>query len=330
MAALYGPWMLCLALLAASPVVAAHAQDDLLPDWIQSIFVFYAAGQISDAELVAALEYLVSTGVISTPGADSGGVRAGPADGKIKDRGDFYLEYGPNPNAAHEMTAAEWLKGYELLEYEVEWLNENFRLPHDVLVSAEECGEANAFYSPVESKVVVCYELVDDLFGLWYEYVDRHPVASEDFVYANTYAILYHEVGHALIDVYDLPYTGREENVVDQFSALILSRTYGDEAGPEFGQEMLYNVGNYYSLSAERSAAYSDQDFPYWDVHASDLQRFYNISCYAYGADPVYNRGMVEDGWLPAERAESCGEEYGQLAYAWGYLLQDYTNGFFD
>ena len=62
MAALYGPWMLCLALLAASPVVAAHAQDDLLPDWIQSIFVFYAAGQISDAELVAALEYLVSTG----------------------------------------------------------------------------------------------------------------------------------------------------------------------------------------------------------------------------------------------------------------------------
>ena len=56
-----------LAVLAALAGVA-HAQDEdrLIPAWIRQIFVYYADEQISDAELVAALTYLIDNGIIVT------------------------------------------------------------------------------------------------------------------------------------------------------------------------------------------------------------------------------------------------------------------------
>lgn len=39
-------------------------EADLIPDWVRQIFVFYANDQISDAELVGALQYLIGAGII--------------------------------------------------------------------------------------------------------------------------------------------------------------------------------------------------------------------------------------------------------------------------
>lgn len=39
--------------------------------------------------------------------------------------------------------------------------------------------------------------------------------------------MLFHELGHAFISLYDLPITGREEDAVDQFAAILLAM--GDE-----------------------------------------------------------------------------------------------------
>ena len=225
-----------------------------------------------------------------------------------------------DPNSPYEYTNAQWLRDIEFLEYETEWLNENFRLPYDVLVEAAECDEANAFYDPVIKVVTICYEFVDDLDLLWLEFNESESYEGQldDFVYDVTYETLYHELGHAVLDIYDIPYTGLEENVADQFAALMLSYTEG-------GQDMMYNVGSYYLYSSQTS-----DHTAYWGTHALDMQRFYNISCLAYGEDPHYNRDLIHDGWLPEDRAVWCVEEYDQIKTAFGYLLADYTNGFFD
>ena len=66
--------------LAAAAVIggaaagAAHAQggggdDGALPTWIKTLFGFYAAGDIGDGEIIAALEYLINDGVINVGGA---------------------------------------------------------------------------------------------------------------------------------------------------------------------------------------------------------------------------------------------------------------------
>ena len=36
----------------------------VIPEWIQTIFVYYGAGQINDSELINAIQYLIETGII--------------------------------------------------------------------------------------------------------------------------------------------------------------------------------------------------------------------------------------------------------------------------
>ena len=52
-------------------------------------------------------------------------------------------------------------------------------------------------------------------------------------------------------------------------------------------QNMMYDVGLSYWYSS-----LLDEHSAYWDTHALDEQRHYNILCYAYGADPVVQHGF--------------------------------------
>ena len=119
-----------------------------------------------------------------------------------------------------------------------------------------------------------------------------------------------------------LPITGLEENAVDQFATLFLVNTHDpDTADYSLGQTILYNVGTWFFILHEE---YGQEHKVYWDVHSLDIQRFYNISCYAYGHDPDYNQDLIDEGWLPVERAQSCEYEYMQLEKNWNILLSEY------
>ena len=86
----------------------------------------------------------------------------------------------------------------------------------------EECGTENAFYRPGEKAIVVCYEFADATLRAGDALYGDDPDVTGEFAYNVLDGIMMHEVGHALIDVYDLPTTGMEEDVVDQFAALDL------------------------------------------------------------------------------------------------------------
>ena len=336
-------------LVAAALVLAgsagmhiAHAQTGQVPSFLDSIFVFYAEDRVSDQDIAdalgPALRHIPHVWAYEVPSTDLtyilrhlSNVSAisfdEPPLDKAPDLGDFILEYGANPSSEYEPTAREWLLDNGLLEYEVEWLNENFRLPYDVYVVAEECEEENAFYYPSTKEVVICYEFVDGLFDRW----DRHnddPDGAADFAYDVTTMVLYHEIGHAILDIYELPYTGLQENVADQFAALVLSYTYDEDIGHDVGQNMMFNVAlNYKYIALDRAA---DTVIPYWGVHGLDEQRHYNILCYAYGANPVYNQDLTDNDWLPEDRVGYCEEEYKHIERAFSHLLSYHTNGFFD
>ena len=75
---------ICMAVaLAAAAVMyggAAHAAQEggAIPEWIKTVFGYYAAGQITDGEIIGALQYLIDLGVITLP-ATAGGEPAAPA-----------------------------------------------------------------------------------------------------------------------------------------------------------------------------------------------------------------------------------------------------------
>ena len=304
---------------AATPLLAeeAHAQQDgeRVPAWVKQVFGYYVNGQISEGELLGALEYLIENGIMEV---------AEPADRGIADMGDFYVEYGPNPSSPYveSDTAAAWLKETRLLDDNAEWLNSVYRLPYDVRVRGAECDTENAFYSPGKKAITMCYELVDAALRAGDAVYDGDPYDVDEFAYNVLDGILMHEVGHALVDVYDLPTTGMEEDAVDQFSALIQSRTYGDyDPYYETGQNMMLDVAEWWGYMSQYTEA------PYWAVHSLNEQRFYNIACYVYGSDPEYNRDLLGFDYLPFSRAKTCQYEYEQMSYSWDRLLDGYLVG---
>ena len=326
-----------LLMLAICQYGTVHAETGQIPSWVQTIFKAYADGDITDAGLLHALQYLAEMGIIKLDG------QAGESqNGGMEDRGDFRVVYEPNPNSRYdeEDTALWWLQNIRILEDDAEFLNANFKLPHDVNIVARECGELNAFYYPDVREIVICYELVDDLFETWYYFSEDETDAyyAGDFAYSVVDYFLMHEVAHAVLDIYDLPFTGLEENVADQFAALVLSYSQyegSDDYGA--GQKILQDVGIYYLYEIhyweeihpqllEDSGQEWDFDIPYWGVHGLDIQRFYNIACYMYGADPEYNADIVDDELLPYERAATCEWEYYKIHDSWNRLLDGYVH----
>lgn len=118
------------------------------------------------------------------------------------------------------------------------------------------CGEPNAFYEPDEGRIVLCYEMMLKVAQV----AASDPTASEDeigshFVGAWLF-IFFHELGHALIDLYDLPITGKEEDAVDDFSSVLLIESGLDELALEAaGFWAALDMGDYSQLDRAQPAA---------------------------------------------------------------------------
>ncbi|MBD0320886.1 MAG: hypothetical protein ICV87_11170, partial [Gemmatimonadetes bacterium] len=141
--------------------------------------------------------------------------------------GQFRVVYGE----VDDSTYAQWQDDFRearFLEDVAEWLNGWIALPHDVTIGFEKCGEPNAYYHAERRSVSLCYELVGDLdAALGGDAGDEGAQAVSDALLFTTL----HEVGHALVDVLDIPIAGREEDAVDQLAAVML--VDGSDEGSE-------------------------------------------------------------------------------------------------
>lgn len=230
----------------------------------------------------------------------------------VSDNGDFIVFYNKVSNPAYE-NYEQIFKQARLLENVAANLNRELALPANLTLSFTECGMVNAFYSPQERKVAMCYELVDLFRQLYVQSGGTAEDAAKGIAGA-VYLTMYHEVGHALVDVLDLPITGAEEVVVDQLSTFILI-----EQGGERGEMLALNGARFYLLMARQNQQL-DAKHPYWDVHATDEQRFFNFACWIYGSNPDKYSYLV-DRALPKPRAVGCSDEYRRFVKGWRNAL---------
>ena len=229
-------------------------------------------------------------------------------------RGVFRVRYGPASGG--EMRAwRKRLRTDRVLERAAERLNAFVRLPADVVLAFDECGEDDAYYE--RGRVTFCYEEVADYADLLGPGATLTEVETRRVEGAASF-FLYHEAGHALVDVLDLPVTGKEEDAVDQFAVYFLA-----EGGPPETRGDALRAADVLGRLA-RAEAGRKGPLPVWDVHSLDAQREANLLCWVYGADPRGFRQAVHRAGLPDERRSSCEDEYALLAGSWEALLSPY------
>ncbi len=234
----------------------------------------------------------------------------------IQDVGSFQVMYAPVINPDYN-ELQQIFEDRELFETIADSLNSFLVLPSDIPIVFGECGEMNAYYDPENSQIVMCYELIEYFAQLFSDYTESEEELDKA-VLDTTFFVFYHEMGHSLIDILELPTTGKEEDAVDQLATIILI------GGSEEGEEAVLNGAVLFFLSGVQADI---EQLAFWDEHSLDMQRFYNLVCWVYGKNPGGYSYLVEEGYLPEERAVRCPSEYEQMLNSWDVLLSPYVKG---
>ena len=126
--------------------------------------------------------------------------------------------------------------------------------------------------------------------------------------------MLHHEVGHALIDMLDLPVLGKEEDAVDGFAAVIATHLDLDEVA--------LTAAASFNIQSQMSQEFSLAEF--WDSHSLNEQRMFTIICLIYGSNPEAHPELLEAVGMPAEQGPNCQFDYAQTARSWSRVLGGY------
>lgn len=142
---------------------------------------------------------------------------------------------------------------------------------------------------------------------------------ERQFILANTEFTLLHEIAHVLIWELKPPVFGREEDAADTI-AVMAQMMLPVRDGESSEIEKLQSVAEGWKLEWQLVQE-EEIDNAYWDLHSLEIQRYYNIACLVYGADPANRAEIVRAAELPTDRAEWCHEEYELAKGAMDWLL---------
>jgi len=257
----------------------------------------------SIATIMAAVGLLLAVAVAATRNAS-----AAPK-GKANSIDINYVE----PKLVANQEVYKLVKEHQALE-KIRDLLRPLRLPHRLLLETRDCeGTSNAFSN--EDSVIVCYEYLNDIWKSVPEKTTPAGVAPIDALIGPFVDVFLHEAGHAVFASLKIPLFGREEDAADQFSTYVMLKFDKDEA-----RRLI--LGNAYQYKGDLSSPTLTIKQPsFADEHGTPAQRFYNLLCTAYGADPKLFSDFVEKGFLPEDRAVICEREYLQLVNAFDTLI---------
>jgi hypothetical protein len=211
----------------------------------------------------------------------------------------------------------------KVMEQVADMLNKMFKLKQKMKITCLECGKVNAYYNPEDKELKICYELFADMYQKMSRYHNDPDSVGEKIGKAFNF-VLYHEVGHALIDVLDIPLTGKEEDAADYFSFFLMGG-FGDEYGIEvcreganFFKDMHEELKKDTVFQRLNQQGEIFDNLPFWDEHSFDLQRYYSINSLIFGSDPYRWDGIIDIGY---RRPVNAIDEFNKIKRGWSRLL---------
>lgn len=239
----------------------------------------------------------------------AGLVLGGPAADAAAPRSPIVIAYGTPKDAAYAPILQK-LKAQRVLE-RVRDRVAGWQIPRTLTLKTEECGEINAAYEPSDATLTICYEYlayIQDLARDIPAAARTEGLTPENYALGPVLEVILHELAHAVIDLKKVPVLGREEDAADQVATYVLLLLGKDQA-----RHVILSLATMYAGEA-KEAPPGLTDFA--DEHGLPAQRFYNLLCMSYGADPKTFGFVVAKNYLPGARAELCRDEYLQVKYA--------------
>jgi hypothetical protein len=238
-------------------------------------------------------------------------VRADVEAGRVK------IEYIA-PKDEKYQSLYQLLKDRRALE-QLQRLFSPLKLPSELTIQTSECnGIANAWYE--RGKVTICYELLDQIRRPMPADVSWAGITQADAIVGQFLFISAHEIGHAVFHLLEVPIFGNEEDAADQFAAYSMLRLGKDQA-----RRLVFGAAYYHRKHIQKPTVTLSRE-AFADTHGKPQQRFFNLLCVSYGANPEIFAEVVEKGYLPKGRSGRCRLEYRRVERAVQRLIQPHVD----
>lgn len=225
--------------------------------------------------------------------------------------------YG-NAQTQRQEQILEAVRRSNLAERMASVVNSSVRLHHNLGVGFASCGNPNAFFDRSKSVIVFCLEMVDLIVDLAKNdeeiamKLDRNEFTKT--IDGAIWGIFFHELGHAVIGVNNVPITGREEDVADQFAVFYSVNFIESQNIPV----VLPTIWLFRLMERKSDITSVNQDQLkrlMSDEHSLDMQRIFNLACWAYGANSARGARAANFVKLPKERGARCPNEWATIDY---------------
>jgi hypothetical protein len=262
--------------------------------------------------------------IVDAPAQESSAGQQVTAAGQVQ-QGSIHIEYVP-PKQPKQQQIYELAKSHRALEA-IELIFSPFRLPEDLYIKTVSCdGKPNAYFSRDDDHptIRICYEYLEANRKNMPTTTTKAGLKPHEVVTGQLLFAVAHELGHALLDIYNLPVLGRQEDAADQFATYFIL-----EFGGERARRLVLAAA--YSYKGLRESLKGDPKvtLPLATLssdHATQEQRFYNLACIAYGYDSKLFAAVVDNVHFPASRAKVCKFEYQNLRYAIRTLISPHID----
>ncbi len=187
-------------------------------------------------------------------------------------------------------------------------------LPKDVQVIFAECGLSTAFYKSATGSITICYEflghIAQSLLQLRKANAERGEEYDADTALMNATTFMFlHELGHALVDIYDIDVVGEEEAADGFATAILLDLNNGFIAA-------IYSAHAFLWMSKEDEK--DIESLAFWDEHPFGRQRFYNIVCWVYGKMGSNEmKAALQRQGMQESRLSKCATEFRRTRRFW-------------
>ncbi|GHA35381.1 hypothetical protein GCM10007989_34150 [Devosia pacifica] len=132
----------------------------------------------------------------------------------------------------------------------------------------------------------------------------KSRAAANAFAAHNSLFVLYHEMGHLLIDQFSLPVLGREEDAADNMASWFLLK----QTTPDSHQVLADAAYGWLLSGIAYGTSFADAD--YYAGHSLDRQRAYQIVCLMVGSNAREFRSIANAYSIDRNRQLTCEWDY--------------------
>jgi hypothetical protein len=228
----------------------------------------------------------------------------------VPEDGRFLVEYGPVATEDY-LRYEEVLRESRVLESVTASLTRTLRLPHDITVRVEECGGSDASWDLASHRVQLCYELLQAVLELSTAVAGEDDERAERWFSGTITFIVFHQLGHALLDVLPLKTGLPSELAADQFAMVALGGAVGQPQEVLGALEFLHHT-----VGSEDAAGLG-----FLETHGYDRARVDKLACGFAGALPAAMPWLEQLQLLPLSGPAHCGEGFAATHRQWDLWL---------